>query len=132
MRRHKDIADGQHGAVAIAAYVGQLGPAVQSLREGRGGALHIARRHQRDKHAVDIGGVERIGRIRCPSAEHLAEGQGDPGILIGAGGKVPQPHNQLCGWPPASRPSMVSVGPLTASSGRIPPERQRKDSVVRA
>ena len=34
--------------------------------------------------------------------------------------------------PAASRPSIVRVGPLTASSGKTPSERQRNRSVVRA
>lgn len=100
VRRNHDVADFEQRAATFAADLGQLGPAFRRSGEWCGARSDIARRDQRNEHAVDLAGVHRIGLAR----QHIAadqSGEIECDLRVGgtASGIVPQPHIPAAGQP---------------------------------
>ena len=90
-----------------------------SARAGSGSSSRIVSRGTSEMNirSISPGWTASPGsRSRRPGGER----QHDLGIFGRAGGIVPQPHIPRRGVPSASRPSIVSVGPLIASSAIRP------------
>ena len=91
MRRQQHIADFKHGAGTIGDDIGHGHRTIETRRQRRGAAGNVAGCDQRDEHAVDVAGVDRLTR-QAKARLKIGERQGYAGIGRGALRIIPQPY----------------------------------------